>query len=276
MTKNLCARPRVFGANLAIRNLNHRNPHHLMCLNRVLVAVCVIAVFSAPAIAAPPAWWTDDNTRIVAPGVSPENYAPLNLGQLKHVASQAKKHLDLQLAAVGGAGPQINALVSGFTPNATQNPTQQAAAVEANYAPANLGQLKAVAKVFYQRLIAIGYNTRQNLIDHGAAGWAFDYPWNPATPVEGNYAPANLGQLKWVFSFSLTGFPTDNIDTNGNGLPDAWEVRAGRSPFTVNDPNADADVDGIPDSQEAMANTSPNDPAPTLTLTSPSGASLVP
>ena len=49
---------------------------------------------------------------------------------------------------------------------------------------ADLGQLKAVAKPFYDRLKVIGYGTKQNLIDRGyPPDWQYDYPWDPNAPV---------------------------------------------------------------------------------------------
>lgn len=196
-------------------------------------AIClVIAHLVLPQHAAIPSWWVDDNahTRIIAPGSNPSNFAPATLGQLKYVAAQAKKHLDQKLAAVGGAGAEINALVAGFEPRAGQNysPEQIAAFRAANYAPVNLGQLKAVAKPFYKRIIQVGYNSRSNLISHGYPGpigapgaWAYDFPWNPSDPLNqvgagdktANYAIANLGQLKMAFSFDL------GLSSDGDVLP---------------------------------------------------------
>lgn len=234
------------------------------------VFVLVLLLTTALAEGAPPSWWTDDvaGTRIQNGGPS-DNYAPLNLGQLKWVAKQAKKHLDLELGPIGGAGPAIDTLVASFTPQASQSPEDQAEAREKNYAPANLGQLKAVAKPFYDRLIAAGFNTKQNLIDHGAAGWSFDYPWNPATAVSANYAPANLGQLKWAFAFDLG-------DRNSDGLPDWWAANygllnggAGNSDGDAfsnlyefrnqlnpiqDDANGDRDGDGVPNREDARPN----------------------
>ena len=166
--------------------------------------------------AAEPLWWRSAATGIFVPNAPSDNYAPANLGQLKHVAAQAKRHLDLELQAVGGAGPAIDALVASFEshPGQTYPPAELAALKAANYAPINLGQLKAVAKVFYTRLIDVGYDTRQNLIDHDyPVTWLHAFPWNPNDPWNQpapgdktpNYAPANLGQLKLVFSFDLSG-----------------------------------------------------------------------
>ncbi|TCO81905.1 RHS repeat-associated protein [Chthoniobacter flavus] len=173
-----------------------------------------------------PGWWVDDSaqTRIIGAGAAPSNFAPANLGQLKYVASQAKKHLDQKLAAVGGAGNEINALVAGFEPRAGQNytPEQIAAFRAANYAPINLGQLKAVVAPFYRRLLAVGYNTQFNLILHGYPGtWAYDYPWNPNDPWNQagagdktpNYVMANIGQLKMAFSFDVA------LNSDGSLLP---------------------------------------------------------
>ena len=54
----------------------------------------------------PPDWWSDEDTEILASGVTEANYSPANLGQLKHVAKQAKKHMDETLP--GGAGSTIH------------------------------------------------------------------------------------------------------------------------------------------------------------------------
>jgi len=238
--------------------------------------------------AAPPAWWSSTNTRVLQPGGSAENYAPANLGQLKHVAAQAKKHLDSTLLSVGGAGSEIDALVASFEPRQGQGymAAQIAAFRAENYAPINLGQLKAVAKPFYNRLLALGYPAKANLIAHGyPSNWAFNYPWNPSTPVSENYATANLGQLKMVFSFEILDTDGDSIpdildeDDDDDGLSDVDEIAAGTligNPDTDGDgdndwlevwtgvdplhgpPTGDTDGDGVSNAAELNAGTNPN------------------
>lgn len=221
-------------------------------LSLLLSATCATVLWAAP-----PAWWSDPQTKILDtanPATLEDNYAPANLGQLKHAAKQAKAHLDANLP--GGAGTAITTLVTGFGSNLTAEQR------DANYAPINLGQLKAVAKPFYDRLLSAGYDTKANLIAHGyPANWAFNYPWNPATPAEDNYAPANIGQLKAAFSFNLSGF-----DSDGDGLPDSWEVANGLDPNNSDENHNgradgldDFDGDGVANGQERADETDPFD-----------------
>lgn len=67
-----------------------------------------------------------------------------------------------------------------------------------------------------------------------------------------------------------------NLDMDDDGMSDAWEILSGLDPLEANNPVADPDGDGVTDLQESLANTSRADPAPQLTLYSPSGASLTP
>jgi hypothetical protein len=191
---------------------------HPRLLFRLTFLLSGLFVFALAGFASDPVWWagTGTGTPVVNASFTGNthitNHAPLNLGQLKNTAYQAMQHLNQQLANLGGAGPGITALVNGF--NAT---------TIYNYAPANLGQLKAVAQPFYDRLVAIGYNTTLNLQQRGySSTYTGIYPWNPSTPTSANYAPANLGQLKMVFSFDLSLSAAD--DTDGDGLPDWWEM----------------------------------------------------
>ncbi len=217
----------------------------------------VFCLLAGVVLAGQPGWWTQEGTRIIdaeagGAGVE-ENYAPANLGQLKNVAKKAKAHLDANLA--GGAGSGVDALVAGFEPRSGQGYTQ--AEIEGflaeNYAPINLGQLKAVGKVFYDRLKAAGYDTKGNLVAHGyPAGWNFEYPWNPGTAVEENYAPANVGQLKVVFSFDLAGF-----DSDLDGLPDWWEELYFED-FGQN-PQGDSDWDGLSNLEEYEKGSNPQE-----------------
>ncbi|CAN5539928.1 hypothetical protein BH09VER1_BH09VER1_23980 [soil metagenome] len=125
--------------------------------------------------------------------------------------------------------------------------------ISANYGPINLGQLKAVSKPYYDLLLSYGYNTKANLIAHGApSDWAYDYPWNPSTDVSANYAPANLGQLKLVFSFDLTSYDADD-----NGIPDIWEYN--HYGWYGIDPAGDDDGDGLTNLQEYEQSSDPND-----------------
>ncbi|CAN5592016.1 hypothetical protein BH09VER1_BH09VER1_41130 [soil metagenome] len=192
------------------------------CLKKA-VSLCLLLLASAPLPAAAPGWWVSGSTQFIERNGTPDNYAPANLGQLKNVAKQARAHLNYNLPE--GAGDAIDALIASFEPRRGQKYSREQLArlMEDNYAPVNLGQLKAVAKPFYDRLLANHYDSRANLIDHGyPRDWAFDYPWNPKTPRADNYVPVNLGQLKMVFSFDVTSF-----DGDCNGIPDAWEYDLG-------------------------------------------------
>jgi hypothetical protein len=143
--------------------------------------------------AAYPAWWFERDvlprldsgvTNPAWPGDYPaaDDYVLVNQGQVKHIASQAYAELNVRLT--NGAGTNLTALINGFTTNN-------------NYDLANVGQLKAVAKPFYDRLIEAGYTN--------------SYPWSEGTD---DYVIANVGQVKNVFSFDLSTFtvppaPTD-------------------------------------------------------------------
>ncbi len=101
------------------------------------------------ALASSPSWWGFT----VNPDVN-SNYAPANLGQLKYMAAKAKMHLDASL--FGGAGSDIDDLIAGFGPANGSTYTQ--AELDANYAPANLGQIKYVAKAFLRPMNAAGFD----------------------------------------------------------------------------------------------------------------------
>lgn len=214
----------------------------------VLLTLSALSV-GLTAMASDPAWWTDSahSTNFIDTGAASNNYAPLNVGQLKNVAARAKTYLDNQLASVGGAGPTINAMVANLTTNATLN-----------YQPANLGQVKAVAKPFYDRLIAVGYNTTSNLISREYPGnYTGSYPWDPSTPPNQNYSPANLGQLKMVFSFDLNSFViTANLDSNSDGFRDVWQVYESGGTLSNLTTSSDTDGDSTPDYQDADPNSS--------------------
>ena len=214
---------------------------------RPRLLLCALVSFPALLFAPPPPWWTEAPTRIIDSQAATAPLSPVNLGQLKHVAAQAKKHLDTVYGSYGGAGPEIDALVAAFSKDAS-----------INTAPALLGQIKAVAKPFYTRLQAIGYDTRQNLISHGySASWPHPTPWDPAATSETaqNSALATLGQLKMVFSFNLS------IDSDQDGLPDLWESASGMNGTVPNDPSEDSDEDGLTNLQEYLAGKNPNAPA---------------
>jgi hypothetical protein len=163
----------------------------------------------------PPAWWA---SRGAVFGLA-DDYAAANLGQLKHMATAAAAELDAALP--GGAGPELAALIAGWS---------QAYSPEAgrdDFAAVNLGQLKAVAKLFYDRLHAVGYSGPP-------LAPTAKYPWSG--PMD-DYALANLGQLKLVFSFAPEpgdgdggAEPDWNTDSDFDGLPDWWEIEFGSDP----------------------------------------------
>lgn len=84
----------------------------------------------------------------------------------------------------------------------------------------------------------------------------------------GQYAitiKARSGQMEVTEVFTLTMHPRpvdirrDNLDTDGDGMPDWWEIAFGTDPF-VKDADKDPDGDGFTNMQEYVNGTLPNDP----------------
>jgi hypothetical protein len=173
-----------------------------------------------------------------APGITTNDFAAVNMGQLKWIATNAAAELD---ALPGGRGSNLAAVLAAWLPDGT------------NYAVVNVGQLKYIGSLCYDRLIAQGYTNA--------------YPWSAGT---NDFAVANVGQVKFVFGFDLT------KDSDGDGLADWVETGTGIfvSPWNTGTSSStnDTDHDGILDGAEVAARTDPcsdDTTGPLITITTP-------
>src|SRR3989440_7082905 len=123
-----------------------------------------------------PSWWSQRG--VLVENAVADDYAPANQGQLKNIAKAAVAEMDAKLTS--GAGDELHGLVGNWSlPDIGTN----------DFAPVNLSQLKNVAKPFYNRLIAAG------LIDF--------YLWLSSFNSPDDFAVANIGQVKSLFSFEI-------------------------------------------------------------------------
>jgi len=166
-----------------------------------------------PVFAQAPQWWF--NRGVIGTNSPSYNYAPVTLGQLKWLATNACDEMN----AYFGAGAGVTAVVNAFS---NTN----------NYYLATIGQLKYVAQPFYDRLYEM------NLTNTFTANMPGYYPWGNASETN-DYAIANIGQAKYVFSFDSA------KDSDSDGLSDWWEAAHGLNPY---DP--DTDGDGLTDDCE--------------------------
>jgi len=189
---------------------------------------------------APPDWWTD--RAVLIPDVPAKDYAAANLGQVKAIASKAVAEMNERLP--GGAGPVLNGLVAAWNGPATTG------GMRSDFTAVNQGQLKAIAKPFYDRLAELGY-----VGPPLAAGQS--HPWTDSLSDDASFAAANLGQVKYLFSFdpSLV-MPVDPDDLDGDGLPNAWEERYDFDPM-VPDGDDDPAGDGLTNLQEFAVGRNP-------------------
>ena len=170
------------------------------------------------ATAAAPDWWAVRG--VYKAGAAADDYAVANVGQLKHIASRAAAEMNATLA--GGAGDMVSNLVASW---------HESASPRDDYSALTAGQLKQVARMFYDRL--------------AGRGAAAVYPWGSPLPAD-DHAIVNTGQVKRVFSFP--------VDSNGNTLPDLWEMLMfGHLGEAL---NTDFDGDGLSNLQEWSFGTS--------------------
>jgi len=199
--------------------------------SKIVAAAVTLAVLWHSAGAAAPAWWVNFSS-----GNPAHDYAPVTLGQLKWVATNAADELNAHLA--NGAQSTVMNMVNAWS--TVQPGGSRVPIVTANthdYAIANLGQLKSTAKPFWDRLIA----------EHRA----LTYPWTATTSDDDDFAPANLGQLKALFAFDAA-----NPDQDGDGVADVYEVTVLNTDPLKQDTDGDGSLDGV----DAF----PTDPAHTL------------
>ena len=158
-----------------------------------------------------PAWWFERDVipRLPASANNPapvwptdyppaDDYAVANLGQLKYIAIKAAAELDDKLPPLG-AGTTVHAWLNVWQAPPALGVTRD------DYTAVNLGQVKAVAKPFYDRLAELGY-TGQPLLPGQT------YPWTSVGADD--YALVNTGQIKHVFSFDLT----------ISDIPETWKI----------------------------------------------------
>lgn len=127
-----------------------------------------------------PAWWSYYGVINTNANVVTNDYAAVNQGQIKWMATKAYEAMESGLP--NGAGSAVASMVTGFS---TSN----------NYAAVNIGQAKMVAKPFYDRF--------------GELQGVTNYPWGGGGQTN-DYGLLNTGQLKNLFRFEIA--VTNGVD----------------------------------------------------------------
>jgi len=138
-----------------------------------------------------PSWWYNPSLTTTGKPVvsgSANDYAAINQGQLKNIASAAAAEFD----SLGYSGSYDGMVAKWKTPTSKTN----------DYSAANIGEVKAVAQPFYDKLAELHY-TGPPLT---WAQWGQKYPWDGFQGTINDYAIANIGQVKNVFSFVVPVF----------------------------------------------------------------------
>lgn len=183
--------------------------------------VVLFSLLMVVADAAAPAWWYQRG--IIAPAKPEDDFATINQGQLKNLVSAAVDEMNARLT--GGAGSGLNQMVNLWSANSANAD---------DFAVANIGQVKALAKPVYDRLLDAGQITALP-------------PWLTTQSLAiDDFAAANIGQAKYAFSFEI---PLTFVPGGDPG-----SIPGGSAPLP-----GDADGDGISDLDEARFGLGSND-----------------
>lgn len=235
-----------------------------------LTASTTVVVGDPPA---DPAWWSDARSAPAAvnSALAAENHAPATTGQAKWMVIRA-------LYAMEDCAPYVSARIrselkgvltdrsDGIVDLSRPSPLPNGW-LENQKAPLLLGQLKAIARPFYEAL----HDADPDWLDHESTdpaeqgqlqkngtkdpGDASNYlPWTSATTDDSNSAIATIGQLKAVFALRYEELSDPFDDANGNKTDDGWELAHG----VVGGHSVDTDSDGIPNSHEYVLGFDPN------------------
>jgi len=224
-------------------------------LREVITLLLFAGLMLQSATAVAPDWWSTRSALML--DADSDDFAVANLGQLKNLARKAAQEMNDSFP--GGAGTALNAMIDAWTAPPATGVSRD------DYAALTLGQLKTIAKPFYDRLADVGLRP------------ANTYPWTGTNPDD--YALANLGQVKTVFAFPVpplvqlatqTGIPSTQLltavqawqnismdqraedatldDLDGDGISNLQEYLMGTPLFEP----ADIDGDRIPNTVEDL------------------------
>jgi hypothetical protein len=177
----------------------------------LLAAILMMVVINAHAQGGTeptyPAWWYNEG--LVTSGTI-NDYAIANIGQAKNFTLAAINEIAFDLLQFGGTNAQLNALNNQLLTNEANGVSSLN-----DFAVVNAGQLKTLTQPIYDRLLQIGYFAQPVGSDTTTSG---TYPWAISGAGSANdYAAANVGQLKYLFSFD------PDYSATGDSIPDWWK-----------------------------------------------------
>ncbi len=254
-----------------------------LCLP-ALIFLLTSSLFLHPLSASQPAWWTARGA--INTSLTPNDYAVVNEGQLKKMTYEVVQEMNAKLS--GGAGTALNNLATGWSTS------YQSYGLGTNdYQTMNVGQLKYIANLIYAPLIANGYMA-------AAPAWL-----HVNSQVDPNLA--TIGQLKSVFAFevavpktpanltvvfgstqatlnwsdpviSIQNFTIQSSTDGGATWSNLATVAGNTTTATVTGLTLGANYTFQVTASNAAGTSTPStsDAAPIISLSTPSGATLVP
>lgn len=181
------------------------------------VLIAAVGVLSGLVLRAQtPPWWSQRS--LLLSGAAADDFAILNQGQLKQFALAGLAELEERLTA--GAGPDLHALLNLWSRvDASGQRVPIASPLADDYAVVNVGQLRAVALPFRERL--------------AESGIFLPDPFDSTAPDD--YALANIGQAKQFFQVDLSAQKVEGLSTkqDADGLTLSWTSSNPSDTYTV-------------------------------------------